>query len=197
MNKLVLSLGLLFLITKTGLAETLYVTDMLRLSVNEQPKSQGKLVTTLKSGDTLTVLDRQPGYAKIQTVDGLVGWTKSAYLVVDKPARLIVDEKDQQLTSLQAQLADVREQAKEARIEAVKFQRILQNSEKTVQMQNAQLENIQKQNQQYATTTEAFSKSIPMNIFLIAGGILFFMGLLLGWYIIDHRIRKRHGGFRI
>jgi SH3 domain protein len=197
MIRFVLSLGLLYLMASACLAETLYVTDLLRLSVTEQPQSKGKLVTTLSSGDPLTVLERQPGYAKVQTRDGLSGWAKSAYLVADKPARLIVAETQNQLDQIKEQLSRARENEKSASSDAQKYQQLLQTSEKTVLQQNEQLENIQQQNRKYISSTREYARSVPIKIFLIAGILLFLIGILLGWYIMDYRMRKRHGGFRI
>jgi SH3 domain protein len=178
-------------------AETLYVTDLLRLSMTEQPQSKGKTVTTLSSGDPLTILERQPGYAKVQTRDGLSGWAKSAYLVADKPARLIVAEMESQIAQMQEQLSAALKNAKTAQDDAQKYQQLLQTTQQTLQQQNEQLENIQQQNQEYASSTRKYARSVPIKIFLIAAILLFLIGILLGWYIIDYRLRKRHGGFRI
>ena len=112
MIRFVFLLGLIYLMSSACVAETLYVTDLLRLSVTEQPQSKGKTVTTLSSGDPLTVLERQPGYAKVQTAEGLSGWTKSAYLVADKPARLIVAEMQNQLEQMKEQLSQALENEK-------------------------------------------------------------------------------------
>jgi SH3 domain protein len=197
MIRFVFSLGLLFLMSSASVAETLYVTDLLRLSVTEQPQSKGKTITTLSSGDPLTVLERQPGYAKVQTPDGLSGWTKSAYLVADKPARLIVAEIQDQLEQIKEQLTQALANEKAATSDARKYKQLLQTSEKTIQQQNEQLEQIQQQNRNYVSSTREFARSIPIKIFLIAGILLFLIGILLGWYIMDYRMRKRHGGFRI
>ncbi len=197
MTRLVVSFALLFMIANTCVAETLYVTDLLRLNVSEKPQPGGKTVTTLNSGDPLTVLERQAGYVKVQTRDGLTGWAKSAYLVADKPARLIVAETQEKLTQTQEQLSQAREDAKSAQGEAVKYRKAMQTAEETLQQQNSQLENIEQQNRKYAFSTMKYASSVPINIFLIAGILLFLLGILLGWYIMDYRLRKRHGGFRI
>ncbi len=197
MLRFVFSLGLLCLTATHCLAQTLYVTDLLRLSVNEQVKSGGKTVTTLNSGDPITVLERQPGYAKIKTRDGKVGWAKSAYLVTDKPARLIVNEKEQELAEMKERLAQALIDTKSARVEAEKYRKTLQTTEKSSQQQLAHLQSIQQQNQRYASSTKIYARSVPIKIFLITGIILFLIGIWLGWYIMDYRQRKRHGGFRI
>ena len=68
-------------------AETVYVTDILQLTMHEKQNSQGRLLRSLSSGTQLELLERSGYYAKVRTLDGLVGWTKAAFLVTDKPAR--------------------------------------------------------------------------------------------------------------
>ncbi len=180
-----------------GMAETVYVTDLLKLNVTEGPQSQGKTLTTLSSGDPLVVLERIPGYAKIRNADNVIGWTKSAYLVTEKPPRLIVNELKKKLADLQKQAAQVNKNAQIAQTNAAKYQQMLATTEQASKQQSEELNKIRQKNQKYESSMDQYQTSVPMNIFLIASALLFLIGIFLGWYIIDYRQRMRHGGFRI
>ena len=73
-------------------AETAYVTDILRLGLHEAQDTSDRPFQTLVSGAELEVLQRVTNFAEVRTTDGRQGWVKSAYLVTDKPAQLIVAE---------------------------------------------------------------------------------------------------------
>jgi len=197
MAKCLFAFCLISLFTAPVLAETVYVTDMLKLNVHDEPQSKGKTLTTLSSGDPIDVIERLPGYAKIRTTAGIVGWTKSAYLVTDKPPRLIVNELQEKLGHLQEQATQANKKAQTAIINAEKYQQLLQSTEQSSKQQTETLKKIQQENQEYESSMDQYESSVPMNIFLIVCGLLFFIGILLGWYIIDYRQRMRHGGFRI
>src|SRR6185436_12169046 len=67
-------------------AETVYVTDVLRLGLYDAPNSSDKPVENLVSGTALEVLERDASYAHVRLADGREGWVKATYLVTDKPA---------------------------------------------------------------------------------------------------------------
>jgi len=178
-------------------AETVYVTDLLRLNLYEQAKSQGSVIKTVISGEALEVLERLPGFAKIRTTDGIIGWTKSAYLVTDKPPRLIVTNMEQQLSKMKKQLKTANVDKKTALVKAKKYQQLLSTHKAKTKSQSSLLEKLQLQNQEFEKSMQTYKSSVPMNAYLISVLVFFILGIGLGWYIIDYQIRKRHGGFRI
>ena len=195
--KYLLILSLLVLLPSLSTAETVYVTDMLKLSVHEKPQSKGNKITTLSSGDPITVLETVPGYSKIRTQGNEIGWTKSAYLVKDKPPRLIVDQLTQQLQSLQQRSASALEEVNKARGSATEYQELLQANQQSLEQTQQQLETAVNKNNDYESSMEQYQSSIPLKLFLIACVVLFIIGVALGWFILDYRQRMRHGGYRL
>lgn len=101
-----------------------YVTDVLRLGLHNAEDTSDRAFRTLESGQEMTVLERTRLYARIRLPDGTEGYVKAAYLVDDKPARLVVDETEAALATAQAELAEVRSEfgPSEARIAALEAQ---------------------------------------------------------------------------
>ena len=75
-----------------ALAETAYVTDNLRLGLHQAADTSDRSFRTLESGHEIEVLTRDRNYAHVQLSDGVQGYVKAAYLVYEKPAKLIVAE---------------------------------------------------------------------------------------------------------
>lgn len=184
-------------LSSSALAETVYVTDVLKLRVSERPNSGGKKVVTLISGDALTVLERQPGYVKVKAQGGEVGWVKAAYLVYEKPARLIVEQMQTQLEQLKKRLSDAGNNAQSASDNAEEMLGQLQTAEKNSLRYQDQLSQLTRQNREYESSIARQDTSVSFIILLLIAAACFLLGLYLSWYVIDYRARKRHGGFRL
>ena len=70
----------LLLVAQVLSAETVYVTDILQLSMHEEERSGGRLLRNLPSGTPLQLLGRSGSYSNVRTEDGVEGWTKSLFL---------------------------------------------------------------------------------------------------------------------
>ena len=82
--------GALLLLPVFAAAETAYVTDTLRLGLHQAADTSDRAFRSLESGQEFEVLSRSRLYAHIQLPDGTQGYVKAAYVVSEKPARLIV-----------------------------------------------------------------------------------------------------------
>lgn len=187
----------IFILANTVQADTVYVTDMLHLSVYEEPESQGKMLKTLVSGEAVNLLERQSAYAKVQTSEGIIGWTKGTYLVTDKPARLIVTEMETGLKKAQAERDKALQAMTRAQQDLQQVQQALQTAETSAQTHGSELQRLQAENKKYENMLKVQESSVPLQLYAITAVICLVLGLVIGWYWIDARIRKRHGGFRI
>lgn len=178
-------------------AETAYVTDNLRLGIHQAADTSDRAFRSLDSGQELDVLSRDRNYAHVRLPDGTEGYVKAAYLVDDKPAKLIVAETQAQVERLQAELEELRRQfaAPGATIAALELETsglqasLAEADARIVELgdDNASLRKRQAQ-QQY---------SLPLSWVAGAAGICLIGGILLGLWWVDRRSRQRHGGIRI
>ena len=67
-------------------AETLYVTDILRLGLHHAEDTSDQPFENLVSGAPLEIIEKKSNFAHVRTADGQEGWVKSAYLVAEKPS---------------------------------------------------------------------------------------------------------------
>ena len=89
-------------------AETAYVTDNLRLGLHQAADTSDRAFRTLESGQTVEILSRDRNYAQVRLPDGVQGYLKAAYLVFEKPAKLIVTETQAENEKLNKELQAVR-----------------------------------------------------------------------------------------
>ncbi len=192
-----LILGLLASLPLAVVADTVYVTDNLRLGLYEAPDTSGRPFRMLESGQAMEVLTRDRNYANVQMPNGTEGWVKSAYLVSDKPAKLIVAETMAERDALAAELEEMRlafaapaETISNLQSETTDLASKLQASESLV-------EELEEQNAGFQGLKNQYKGSLPVNWVAAAIGVCLLGGFLFGIWWVDRRSRIRHGGIRI
>lgn len=192
-----LTVVILALLPLTAVAETAYVTDNLRLGLHQSENTSDRAFRMLDSGQVLEVLYRDGSYANVQLPDGMQGFVKAAYLVSDKPARLIVAETIAERDALRDELNTTREALAEpaAAIAALESQRDELNA--SLADAQSQVADLQQQNESLDGLQERYKGSLPLSWVVVALVVVLVAGFLLGNWWVDHRIRKRHGGIRI
>ena len=178
-------------------AETVYVTDKLRLGLHEAFDTSGPSIQTLDSGQELEILSRDRNYAHVRLPDGVEGYVKAAYLVDAKPAKLIVAETQAESDRLRGELEDLRQQyASPASIiaaledEAAGLKAQVNKNEARIAELNTTSSNLRQQQ-------ASFRGSLPLSWVGGALGICLIGGFLFGLWWVDRRSRQRHGGIRI
>ena len=181
----------------TVLAETAYITDNLRLGLHQAADTSDRQFRTLESGQVLEILSRDVNYANVRLPDGVEGYVKAAYLVFEKPAKLIVAETQGTVDSLQSEIDEMKAAfaAPAATIESLQQQ--LEASTVAIESGNAEVAAMSAELNDFRNRQSTYKYSLP---FKWVGGAMFvclLAGFLLGLWWIDQRIRRRHGGVRV
>lgn len=83
-------------------AETVYVTENLRLDLRKGPSNGHKIIKMVKSGSPLTVIEKntKTGYSKVRTEAGLVGYVVSRYTQTTPASRELLEQANIELEQL-------------------------------------------------------------------------------------------------
>ena len=178
-------------------AETAYVTDNLRLGLHAAEDTSDRAFRFLESGQPMEVLVRDRNYANVRLPDGAEGWVKSAYLVDEKPAKLIVAETIAERDALATELAEAREAFAEpaATIDQLRAE----TADQAAKLDNAQAEIISLRDEVASIEgmKEQYRGAVPLKW---VGGVIvvsLVLGFLIALWWNDRQNRKRHGGIRI
>ena len=190
-------LGLLALAPLTAFAETAYVTDNLRLGLHQAPDTSDRAFRYLDSGQAMEILTRDRNYANVRLPDATEGWVKAAYLVDDKPAKLIVAETAAERDALAAELEEIKQAfaAPAATIENLRNDALAFDAK--LSEADATIANLQGENASYQGLKEQYRGSLPLTWVAGAIGVCLVAGFLFGIWWVDRRSRIRHGGIRI
>jgi SH3 domain protein len=194
-----LTAGLLLFIAMplAAIAETAYVTDQLRLGLHRAEDTSDRSFRTLQSGQQLEILSQTRNYAQVRLPDGTVGYVKVAYLVTEKPAALIVAEMQADNERLQQELEKTKSQfaGPAATIGALEQQ--VTEQQAAVEEGARLAAELKAQNDDFASRQQQYRYTLPVSWVLGATGLCLIAGFLAGFWWLDYRSRKRHGGFRI
>lgn len=174
-----------------------YVTDNLRLGLHQAADTSDRAFRTLESGQSLEIVSRNRNYAHVRLPDGVEGYVKAAYLVFDKPAKLIVAETEAERAALQKELEELKSAfaAPAATITSLEAQ--LAESQAAAEASAGQVGTLTAQVEELRGRQDQFKYSLPITW---VGGAMFvclLAGFLAGLWWVDRSSRKRHGGIRI
>ena len=192
-----LILGLLASLPLAVVADTVYVTDNLRLGLYEAPDTSGRPFRMLESGQAMEVLTRDRNYANVQIPNGTEGWVKSAYLVSDKPAKLIVAETMAERDALATELEEMRLAFAAPADTSSNLQSETTDLASKLQASESLVEELEEQNAGFKGLKNQYKGSLPVNWVAAAIGVCLLGGFLFGIWWVDRRSRIRHGGIRI
>ena len=81
-------------------ADVLYVVEQLVVNVNSAPDASGERIATVKSGESVEVLDRQGDQIHVRLANGKDGWIRASYLSSEEPFKVRLAQRDAQVTQL-------------------------------------------------------------------------------------------------
>lgn len=191
------ALLLLIVLPFAAMAETAYVTDTLRLGLHEAADTSDRSFRTLESGQELEIITRDRNYANVRLPDGVEGNVKAAYLVFEKPARLIVAELQIAYEGLQQELESTKAELADPAATIKSLEQQLAEKDAALDLSALRFAELMAENDNYRDQYGQYKYSLPLKW---VGGAMFVCllgGFLFGLWWIDYRSRRRHGGIRI
>ncbi|MFH0352225.1 MAG: TIGR04211 family SH3 domain-containing protein [Chromatiales bacterium] len=94
------------------IAEQAYVIDRLLIGIHKDKDLDSEIIKVLPTGTRLEVLKREAGLAQIKGPEGITGWVDVAYLMPERPARVVADALDKQNKQLDAEVKKLKERLK-------------------------------------------------------------------------------------
>lgn len=169
-------------------ADSVYISDILRVGVRPEPDSRVTPVGVVTTGMKLEVIDSVEGYLKIRTDKGLTGWIKDIYATEEPPAMIRLEQLQAKRENTLKELEELRESVKAleeanqlltSQLDEVKAER------SKLQLRLARDTYQQKQNGSY--------RIIWLVALLLVGGGAFAGGV--AWQ--RHKTRQRLGGLKL
>ena len=174
-------------------ADTVYVTDELRLGLYDNEQTNGRPFETLLSGAKLDVLERALMSIRVRAESGSEGWVKLGYVVETEPARRRVEILELALQKLTGEL----ESSKAELASSAQVTDRLEAELRDALERNANLPALEAENARLRGSLDALENSVPLNWLLAAAAITLILGFVIGYWWLDRRVRRQFGGVRV
>jgi SH3 domain protein len=97
----ILITGILFLSSTSLWAKTMYITDRIEVGLRSSTGIEQRIITMLKTGDQVQVLEGDKNWTKVKLPNGTVGWIATRFLVDQtKPSNLAETRLQEELRGL-------------------------------------------------------------------------------------------------
>ena len=197
--------------------ETLYVIEQLVVSVNAAADGSGDRIGQIHSGDRVEVLERAGDQSRVRLPSGEEGWVRSSYLSASPPLREQLKTRTEELeklrqekTKLEADLASARKAASAATAASAAATLSAASQAEPPAAASAVAPaaaepmppepasgDLDRSNPPLFSA-EGIVPSRPSWLLALIGGVAaLVMGFVLGWRMLDRRIRAKYGGLRI
>jgi SH3 domain protein len=190
-------IALLALAPLAAFADTAYVTDNLRLGLHQAPDTSDRAFRFLDSGQAMEILTRDRNYANVRLPDNVEGWVKTAYLVDEKPAKLIVAEITAERDALTVELEENQQAFAAPAATIAALENDAAAFDARLAESNARIADLEEENAGFQGLKEQYRGSLPLSWVAGAIGVCLIAGFLAGMWWVDRRSRQRHGGIRI
>jgi SH3 domain protein len=180
--------------------QTFYVTDVVRLSVRDQPKSGARSLVVVESGAPLVVTGKANGnFLPIRTNKGIEGWVTHSYLVTEPTHNMRLEALQGEMDTQQQQMAELRQQF--AALNEAQ-QQLLQERD-TLEREAADLRAKQESFDGVRRALEAERQHLLQRINDAwpwlggAGLVIFLFGIYMGGRRYRRRVNRRFGGLEL
>lgn len=151
-------MGLLFLSTPVP-AETMYVSDIVRITLRVGPGADHPVIAMLESSQEVEVLQSENEWSQVRLSDGKEGWVLSRLLTSDKPKILLLDQTVEKNQALMRQVSDLTNENKELAEINKKIENELAQLKKKLQETSSAYETLQKESAEFLTLQSKYEKS--------------------------------------
>jgi len=151
-----LGVGLLF---DTATAETVYVIDVLRLSLRSAPGAGYEAVAVVKSGQILEVVQTKEQWSQVRMPDGREGWVLSRYLTPQKTGALKLEIMQKQHAALKEEAAAWKIENEALKKENQIFRAELEQTAKRIEDVSLSYETLKKEAAGYLKLKENYKNS--------------------------------------
>ena len=185
-------------------AKTMYISDVLKITLRSGPSTSNKILAVLESGQIVEVVNPGEEWTQVKTADGKEGWVLSRYLTPNATHNLRLERLQNKHKNLTAQATALIEENNRLKAENKEFRTELETTQNQLQKTNTEYEtlkseasefislkaNYERMASQLAEQTEKAQKledqvaKMEMNYtikWFLAGSAVLIVGFLIGF----------------
>ena len=145
--------------TTAAAAQTVYVTDILRLAMRTGPGTGYETVAVVQSGDRLETIATDGDWTQVRMPDGKEGWVLQRYLVPNRTSKILLESLEQKHAALSQQASTLMEENKTLKNENKTLQAELTQNKNRADKASQAYEDLKKEAAQYLKLKTQFQNT--------------------------------------
>ena len=113
-------------------AETMYVSDAIKIMLRTGPGVDHKIIAMIRSGEEVEVIEPDEKWTRVRLPSGKEGWILSRFLTSKQPSRILLERLKENHKALSLQAASLLEENTKLKKENKKFGLKLAENEETL-----------------------------------------------------------------
>ena len=141
-----------------GFAETMYVSDTLKVTVRSGPGTEYKILDIAESGDRVEILETGEDWTLVRLANGKEGYVTTRYLVPDPTYAIRFDQLQAKQKSLTQQAAALLEENTRLKEENKQLSSVLDETEKSLKKLDATYQELKAGSAEFLTLKTKYQK---------------------------------------
>lgn len=146
----------LMLLSGNGLAETMYVTDVLKLTLRSGPSTEHKILSVVESGQQLELLEPGEDWSLVRAASGKEGYVLTRYLMPDPTHSVRLEQLQGKHKALMQQAATLLEENTRLKKENRELESNLDGNEKALKKLRVDYEKLKAGSAEYIELKEKY-----------------------------------------
>ena len=142
----------------TGFAESMYISDKLKVTVRRGPSTEYKIIDIAESGERVEILEAGPEWTLVRLENGKEGYVTTRYLIAGPTHAVLLEQLQAKQKSLTQQAAALLEENTKLRAENKRFASALQSTEKTLKTVDSDYQELKAGSAEYLTLKTKYKK---------------------------------------
>lgn len=163
MKKLIIRIGLIgvFILAISGVvwAETMYVTDVLRLTLRTGQSTEHKIIAVIESGQEVEILESGEEWSSVRLADGKEGWVLTRYLTPRETYNVKLKRLEDKHKNLRAQAASLLEENTKLNSENKKLKAASGQNEKALNKIQSDFESLKSESAEFIKLKTKYQKT--------------------------------------
>jgi SH3 domain protein len=149
----------LCLFATTIQAETMYISDNLRITLRSGPSSGNKILAVLESGQIIDVVKKGDEWSQVRMPNGKEGWALSRYLSPEPTHNLKLERLESKHKNLMAQAATLIEENNTLEAENKEFRAQFEITQQQLQQTSTEFETLKSEASEYIALKANYARA--------------------------------------
>lgn len=195
---------LLCLFSASVYGETMYVSDMLKLTLRTGPSIENKIIAVIESGQMMEVIQYGDEWSQVRLPSGKEGWVLSRYLTTDETNNIKLERLETMHNNLTIQAAELLEENNHLKTENTRLSTEFEAGQKELVKTKSDYEALKAESAEFLTLKANYNRaasqlaeqtarakqleeqlsSLEMNTYIkwfLAGSGVLIVGFLIGF----------------